>query len=479
MNKDYLSFFGLNDNPFKPTPDTDYFFLSETHKEALTSLHYLVKTTEGFAVIVGEPGTGKTITIRKFLEDTYKSPKYKCAYITFPTLEPKEFFEAVLEDLGIEFQNKQVTKNKLFKEFQNFLIEEYSKGFKVLIIVDEAQNLPEETLEELRLFSNLETKDSKLIQIILLGQEELLRKINKLPQLKQRINIFVKLRNLSLQETIAYINYKLSLAGKGEPQISEDAYKIIYKYSRGNPRVINSIMERALMAAYIDNSKTIKKEHIVKAFKTLNIKNEENIGEINLKILNKKSIFLFIILSFFVIFIGITWNFYLKNKYNVENLYTFYKSLQKNINNRVAKQENINNRAAKQENINNRVAKQENINNRAAKQENINNRVAKQENINNRAANLTKSANTAHMEFGDTISMRKYKQKLKATIKTSMLNVREEPSINSDVIYVLERGEVFYVLGEGPNPWVRVEIEIDDLKIEGWVNGKYIKYIKD
>ena len=439
MNKDYLSFFGLNDNPFKPTPDTDYFFLSETHKEALTSLHYLVKTTEGFAVIVGEPGTGKTITIRKFLEDTYKSPKYKCAYITFPTLEPKEFFEAVLEDLGIEFQNKQVTKNKLFKEFQNFLIEEYSKGFKVLIIVDEAQNLPEETLEELRLFSNLETKDSKLIQIILLGQEELLRKINKLPQLKQRINIFVKLRNLSLQETIAYINYKLSLAGKGEPQISEDAYKIIYKYSRGNPRVINSIMERALMAAYIDNSKTIKKEHIVKAFKTLNIKNEENIGEINLKILNKKSIFLFIILSFFVIFIGITWNFYLKNKYNVENLYTFYKSLQKNINNRVAKQENIN----------------------------------------NRAANLTKSANTAHMEFGDTISMRKYKQKLKATIKTSMLNVREEPSINSDVIYVLERGEVFYVLGEGPNPWVRVEIEIDDLKIEGWVNGKYIKYIKD
>ena len=439
MNKDYLSFFGLNDNPFKPTPDTDYFFLSETHKEALTSLHYLVKTTEGFAVIVGEPGTGKTITIRKFLEDTYKSPKYKCAYITFPTLEPKEFFEAVLEDLGIEFQNKQVTKNKLFKEFQNFLIEEYSKGFKVLIIVDEAQNLPEETLEELRLFSNLETKDSKLIQIILLGQEELLRKINKLPQLKQRINIFVKLRNLSLQETIAYINYKLSLAGKGEPQISEDAYKIIYKYSRGNPRVINSIMERALMAAYIDNSKTIKKEHIVKAFKTLNIKNEENIGEINLKILNKKSIFLFIILLFFVIFIGITWNFYLKNKYNVENLYTFYKSLQ----------------------------------------ENINNRVAKQENINNRAANLTKSANTAHMEFGDTISMRKYKQKLKATIKTSMLNVREEPSINSDVIYVLERGEVFYVLGEGPNPWVRVEIEIDDLKIEGWVNGKYIKYIKD
>lgn len=439
MNKDYLSFFGLNDNPFKPTPDTDYFFLSETHKEALTSLHYLVKTTEGFAVIVGEPGTGKTITIRKFLEDTYKSPKYKCAYITFPTLEPKEFFEAVLEDLGIEFQNKQVTKNKLFKEFQNFLIEEYSKGFKVLIIVDEAQNLPEETLEELRLFSNLETKDSKLIQIILLGQEELLRKINKLPQLKQRINIFVKLRNLSLQETIAYINYKLSLAGEGEPQISEDAYKIIYKYSRGNPRVINSIMERALMAAYIDNSKTIKKEHIVKAFKTLNIKNEENIGEINLKILNKKSIFLFIILLFFVIFIGITWNFYLKNKYNVENLYTFYKSLQKNINNRVAKQENIN----------------------------------------NRAANLTKSANTAHMEFGDTISMRKYKQKLKATIKTSMLNVREEPSINSDVIYVLERGEVFYVLGEGPNPWVRVEIEIDDLKIEGWVNGKYIKYIKD
>ncbi|HIP58213.1 MAG TPA: hypothetical protein EYH00_02775 [Archaeoglobus profundus] len=219
------------------------------------------------------------------------------------------------------------------------------------------------------------------------------------------------------------------MAGEGEPQISEDAYKIIYKYSRGNPRVINSIMERALMAAYIDNSKTIKKEHIVKAFKTLNIKNEENIGEINLKILNNKSIFLFIILLFFVAFIGITWNFYLKNKYNVENLYTFYKSAQ--------------------------------------------------ENINNRATNLTKSANTTHMEFGDTILMRKYKQKLKATIKTSMLSVREEPSINSDVIYVLERGEVFYVLGEGPNPWVRVEIEIDDLKIEGWVNGKYIKYIKD
>lgn len=271
--KDYLEFFGLRDDPFKITPDANYFFLSESHQEALTSLKYIVESEEGFAVIVGEPGTGKTLTVRKFVDELPSNVEY--AYILFPNLSPEELFEAILEDFGIKSEGE--TKNRLFSKMRDFLIKKRLSGKKVLIIVDEAQNLPEETLEELRILSNLETSDQKLLQIILLGQPELEEKLNsdRLRQLKQRITVFVKLRNLTNEETRSYVEYRLAKAGGGNVRIHGGVFKILYENSLGIPRLINILMERSLMAAYVDSSYEIKKKHIKRAVESLGFRVKE------------------------------------------------------------------------------------------------------------------------------------------------------------------------------------------------------------
>ncbi len=269
--KDYLEFFGLRDDPFKITPDASYFFLSESHQEALSSLRYLLETEEGFAVIIGEPGTGKTLTIRKFI-DELPEKEVKFAYVLFPNLSPEELFEAILEDFGIKSEGE--TKNRLFARLRDFLVGEREKGRKVLIIIDEAQNLPTETLEELRILSNLETSERKLLQIILLGQPELEEKLSskELRQLKQRITVFVKLRNFTEEETKAYIDYRLVKAGRGNLRVNSRTYRLVYKYSLGIPRLINILMERALMAAFVDTSHEIKPEHVKRAGESIGIR---------------------------------------------------------------------------------------------------------------------------------------------------------------------------------------------------------------
>ncbi len=271
---DYLEFFGLKDDPFKITPDANYFFLSESHQEALSSLRYVYESGEGFAVVVGEPGTGKTLTLRKFI-DSLPQEEVRFAYILFPNLSPEELFEAILEDLGIKSEGE--TKNRLFAKLRDFLVEERTKGRKVLVIVDEAQNLPDETLEELRILSNLETEDTKLLQIILAGQPELEEKLSseKFRQLRQRITVFVKLRNLTKEETKAYIDYRLSKAGKGNIVVSSKAYDLVYRYSMGIPRLINIIMERAMMAAFVESSHEIKPHHVSRAVESVGMRLSE------------------------------------------------------------------------------------------------------------------------------------------------------------------------------------------------------------
>ncbi len=264
----FLEFFGFKEDPFKITPDARYFFLSESHREALMSLEYLLISEEGFAVIIGEPGTGKTLTVKKFIEDNKENIKY--AYILFPNLSPTELFEAILEDFGI--RDFTGNKNKLFTKLKDVLIEGRKRGKKVLIIIDEAQNLPIETLEELRILSNLETEDLKLLQIILLGQPELEEMLNskELRQLKQRITIFSKLRNLNSEEVKSYIELRISKAG-GNVKLSKKAYQLVYKLSLGIPRLINVIMERALMAAFVDASNEIKPKHIRQGAESIGI----------------------------------------------------------------------------------------------------------------------------------------------------------------------------------------------------------------
>ncbi|WP_457638695.1 AAA family ATPase [Persephonella sp.] len=269
----FIEFFGFRDNPFNITPDVDFFFMSSVHQEALASLEYLLETEEGFAVIVGEPGTGKTITIKKFLSQLPDSVEY--AYILFPNLSPEEMFTALLEDFGIE-PPENATKNRLFSMLKDFLIEKKKEGKKVFVIIDEAQNLPVETLEELRLLSNLETDKEKLIQIILLGQPELERKLElpQLRQLRQRITVIYRLSNLKKDEMIDYINYRLAKAGNSAVRISKKAYDRIFSLTGGNLRLINQIMERALMSAFVKNKHSIGSEEVDEAGESLGFKTQ-------------------------------------------------------------------------------------------------------------------------------------------------------------------------------------------------------------
>jgi type II secretory pathway predicted ATPase ExeA len=257
---DYLEFFQLKDPPFGLTPDSSYFYPSKIHNDILASLDYAVTQKEGFSLITGEPGVGKTMSLKIFI-DRWKE-KAEIALILTPRLAPEEFLQAVLLDLHIPLQT--ANKNEMLQVFRDLLIERSGTGRRVIIIVDEAQNLPEATLEELRLLSNLETEKEKLLQIILVGQPELRSRLQLpgLTQLDQRVTVRVTLRPLSAEETIDYINYRLIKAGQGAAIFNDKAKKAIYRYSRGIPRLINLVASRAMMVAFVDSSQAITKEHV-------------------------------------------------------------------------------------------------------------------------------------------------------------------------------------------------------------------------
>jgi general secretion pathway protein A len=257
---DYLEFFGLKEDPFKITPDLSYFYPSKEHNEILTALNYAIAQKEGFFLATGDPGTGKTTVLKVFIDEW--QGKAEIALVLTPRLSPEEFLHAVLEDFGIPVQNKN--KNEMLKLFRDFLLSSASRNKPVIIIVDEAQNLSDETLEELRLLSNLETEREKLLQIVLIGQTELKERLStdNMKQLSQRVTVKTALRPLTRDETLDYINYRSMKAGKGLPAFEEDAKNLIFKYSKGVPRLINIVSSRALMAAYVDGSTDIKKHHV-------------------------------------------------------------------------------------------------------------------------------------------------------------------------------------------------------------------------
>ncbi len=257
---DYLEFFGLKEDPFKITPDLAYFYPSKEHNEILTALNYAISQKEGFFLATGDPGTGKTTILKVFI-DEWKD-KAEIALVLTPRLCPEEFLRAVLEDLRVPVKDKN--KNEMLKAFRDFLLSSASQGKVVIIIVDEAQNLSDETLEELRLLSNLETEHEKLLQIVLIGQSELKERLasDNMKQLSQRVMVKTALRPLTRDEAFDYINFRSMKAGKGLPSFEEDAKSLIYKYSKGIPRLINAVSSRALMAAYVDGSTDIKKHHV-------------------------------------------------------------------------------------------------------------------------------------------------------------------------------------------------------------------------
>ncbi len=257
---DILEFYGLKEDPFKLTPDPLYFYPSGSHNEALLSLNYVIEQKEGFCLITGEPGTGKT-TLLNVLLGRWRD-NAEIALILTPRLSPEEFLISVLEDLNLKLKDK--TKNDMLKAFRDFLIEKSLGERRVLIIVDEAQDLPDETLEELRLLSNLETEKEKLLQIILIGQPELEKRLrtDNLKQLNQRITIRARLSPLTITETPDYINYRLVKAGKGFLRLDEKSMKPIHNFSKGIPRIINLLSSRALMSAYLEGSNLITLRHV-------------------------------------------------------------------------------------------------------------------------------------------------------------------------------------------------------------------------
>jgi type II secretory pathway predicted ATPase ExeA len=267
---DYLTFYNLNDDPFRLTPDPAYYYPSSEHNEILTSLDFAIEQKEGFSLVVGEPGTGKT-TILRILIDHWKE-KADIALVMTPRLSPEEFLQAVLEDIHVKL--KKINKNEMLKAFRDILIEHSRIGKRVIIIVDEAQNVPDDTLEELRLLSNLETEKEKLLQIILLGQPELKKRLeaDHLKQLNQRITIRATLRPLTRSETSDYVNFRLIKAGRGSVTFDDNARKAIFKISKGIPRIINIVSSRAIMAAFVSGSAAIKKKHVKYAIEHLSDK---------------------------------------------------------------------------------------------------------------------------------------------------------------------------------------------------------------
>ncbi len=267
----YQVFFNLDDAPFGLTPDPQYYFPSKRHNEALETLIYCVESGEGFAQITGQPGVGKTLLIRSFLDQL--SDNVNTALILHPRLEPEDLIKVILEDLGLASGNMQeMSKESLLRSFRDLLLESAEQGTQTLVIIDEAQEIPEKTLEELRLLSNLETNKAKLLQIILVGQLELEDKLNQdnFKQLHQRITIRYRLNPLTLDETVNYIYHRLKIAGGGTlSRFSPKIIKQIHTISKGIPRIINTLCERSLMAAFVDGKSSINHDHLVNAAQSL------------------------------------------------------------------------------------------------------------------------------------------------------------------------------------------------------------------
>ena len=247
----YLSFFGLNEKPFAITPDPRYLYLSERHAEALAHLLYGINEAGGFIQLTGEVGTGKTTIVRSLLAQVPKNAEI--ALILNPRMTAPEFLLTICEEIGIGVPDESLGSLKdLVDILSHYLLKAHASGRRVVLVVDEAQNLAPAVLEQVRLLTNLETNTQKLLQIILIGQPELRELLgrNELRQLAQRITGRYHLHPLSRDETAAYVRHRLRVAGATNDIFSGPALSEIYRLSVGVPRVINVICDRSLLGAY-------------------------------------------------------------------------------------------------------------------------------------------------------------------------------------------------------------------------------------
>ncbi len=270
----YLDYFKLQENPFSMTADPEFFFASSHHSEAFSHLIYGIQQRSGIMVITGEIGTGKTTLCRAFLNQVDQN--VKTAFVFNPYFSEIQLLQLILKDLGItgKFKNKLDLINAL----NDYLIQEALEGHNVVLIIDEAQNLKPRQLEQIRLLSNLETEKNKLLQIILVGQPELLEKLqlSSLRQLTQRISVRYHILPLNENDTGEYIHHRIRIAqintnGSSEVQFTPEAVRVIFRLSQGTPRLINILCDRALLSGYVQEQRTLDEQIIYKCAREIQI----------------------------------------------------------------------------------------------------------------------------------------------------------------------------------------------------------------
>lgn len=260
----YKEFFGLSEAPFSISPNPKFFYLSRHHREALASLKHGTGESGGFVLFTGEVGTGKTVIVRTLIQGFSSDIKYAAIYN--PDLSVNEMLEAICQGFEIDFAPNS-SKRELLDYINNFLVQCATNAKRAVLLIDEAQHLSDEVLEQVRLLTNFETNNTKLLQVVLVGQPELSQKLKQqhLRQLAQRITARFHLLPLTVTEVDSYIRFRLQSAGCLQVIFTRGAVEKVYSYSKGIPRIINVISDRALLAAYVDRSHTVESTHIKQA----------------------------------------------------------------------------------------------------------------------------------------------------------------------------------------------------------------------
>lgn len=264
----YLEYYNLQEQPFNITPDPRFLYFSAQHQEAFNHLLFGIHQRKGFIVLTGEVGAGKTTVCRKLLEEL--EPRYRTALILNPCLDTDLLLRAICDELGLTVAAPD--RLSCLQTLNRFVLEEIQAGRDVVLIIDEAQDLSVELLEQVRLLSNLETDHQKLIQIVLMGQPELRDKLAlpELRQLRQRITVRYHLGPLDAEQTAEYIHHRLTLAGAcGIPRFDRAAIRRIHRYSGGIPRLINAVCDKALLAGFVMQTGLITKKLVQLAIEEL------------------------------------------------------------------------------------------------------------------------------------------------------------------------------------------------------------------
>ncbi|MCA1927690.1 MAG: AAA family ATPase [Calditerrivibrio sp.] len=400
----YNKFFGFQEEPFKLSPDPEYFYLSSSHENAIELMKYGIESRKGFITLVGEVGTGKSTLIRYLLRDLSNMPT---SLIINPFLSPDELLYSIAKDFGIK-TDLCINKGDVYSELTHFLINNYKNGKNAAIIIDEAQNLTFESFEVVRQISNIELENEKLVQIVLAGQTELENCLLKqeLRQLNQRVSIRIKLSNFDFNDTENYIIHRINVAAKIRKYIfNASAIKEIHRLTKGNPREINQLCDKSLLIAYSQNLKKIDPSIVRRAAK------EYYISENN-KPKRKFFMFSFITAGIFVV------------------LYLFWSLYGQKVQDAYANHNNI----------------------------------SKNDNVSSEKGNmLVKSDNNSNIIQNNTVEADNSSKVKDICIKINKnINFRKIPSFNGDILKVLNVNEKYNIIDEDiASDWLKIRVGED------------------